>query len=599
MTQKSYSDRATALYTMTLLRLERIIHPTDIPGLTSITAVYFLFLLAVQILFSAFTLNRGFDISDEGYLVILAKYPDTFKAFVSGAQWITSFLWTITGSLYGFRATGLVIILLGATILSLGAIRAATFCHIPVMPGRSSRLAIISCTVGLALHWDSYGSTVFFTPSYNLLATAGSYSAIGLGLLACDTKLKYEAVALHLLAGASLGIVFLGKFPAGIIVSLLTVFLTIVFSGTVTERCRGAGLICVGMVATIVLIIVSHMPLSTALTEFRLGLSFYKVALQEPESVRLMRNGAELLHHWISSAREFLFPLLLFVLYALFQREEFAFAGVVLLVLFLSFGKYAVGGELHLGTEIAAFSVMLAALILLTIRSWTKNLKATILIAGLIALPYCVAIGTSNSFPPQILVSLGSWGTVIALFAYRTDVAGYHRFPVVLMCILFVSVSAVQLITSGLSASYHMSRPLLDETENTRIEALGTIRLDPEIHTFIEDLTVAASTCRISPGSPFIGLYNIPGVALVIQAIPVQTPWLISADQAEAWLRAAPPETLLAAVVGVQLPPDGHMPRIPEALSNFPDNYKLCGQATYPYMQQQIQIWAPKKREVK
>ncbi len=117
--------------------------------------------------------------------------------------------------------------------------------------------------------------------------------------------------------------------------------------------------------------------------------------------------------------------------------------------------------------------------------------------------------------------------------------------------------------------------------------------MDRETHEFVTALNEAAKRCQIIPGRPFLGLYNIPGVALVIEGVPVFTPWLSRPMQAEALREIVPPETLRSAVVGLQLLPDGNMPQISKLLPNFPMDYTLCGTAIYPYQQQVIQLWAP------
>jgi hypothetical protein len=105
---------------------------------------------------------------------------------------------------------------------------------------------------------------------------------------------------------------------------------------------------------------------------------------------------------------------------------------------------------------------------------------------------------------------------------------------------------------------------------------------------------MAAKKCHILPGRPFLGLYNDPGVALVLQATPPLTPWLNNVAQAEMIMAFIDPDTLHSAVIALNLNSDGSRPLLPKQLPSFPNAYKLCGTANYPFENQAIQIWVTK-----
>ncbi len=304
-------------------------------------------------------LPRGFDITDESYFLLLAIYPDVFKAFVSGAQWITSPLWSVTGSLSGFRAIGLGTIIFGGLTLALGAIRAANSCGLPIAAGRGSYVAIISTTLVVALHWNSYGVSVFFTPSYNLIATAAGYSTIGFTLLCIDRKSVGHAAAFHILAGAGLGIVLLCKFPAGVSILVLTLALIWAFSRSLRELAFGISTTFIGAVTVIFVIVSAHMTPVAALEEFKTGLSLYTVALPEAPIARLMRNAGELLTHWSLTATQFAWPIVLFGAYALSGSRIVAFFGFASLIFILVSGEYMLGGYPRLTLQLTSLVAFL------------------------------------------------------------------------------------------------------------------------------------------------------------------------------------------------------------------------------------------------
>jgi hypothetical protein len=86
-------------------------------------------------------------------------------------------------------------------------------------------------------------------------------------------------------------------------------------------------------------------------------------------------------------------------------------------------------------------------------------------------------------------------------------------------------------------------------------------------------------------------LYNIPGVALALQATPVLSPWLNNVAQADFVLDRALPEELRSVVVALNTGSIKDLPPLPLQLKAFPSGYRYCGVATYPFGSQNIQIW--------
>jgi hypothetical protein len=299
-------------------------------------------------------LSRGFDISDEAYFLLLAMYPDVFKAFVSGVQWVTSLLWTVTGDIPAFRASGLAIIIFGAMTLALGVIRAVEKCGSAIACGPGSYIAITSATLVAALHWDSYGESVFFTPSYNLIVTSAAYSAAGFALLGIDRKSVGHSATFHLLAGASIGIALLCKFPAGISLLVVTLVLIGAFSRSLRDAAFKTSTTLIGGGAIIFLIVSAHMTPGVAIEQFKTGLSFYAVALPESTTARLMRNANELLAHFGLTITKFAVPIIFFGAFARWGSRVAAFLGLGSLIVILASGGYMLGGDWRLTRQITA-----------------------------------------------------------------------------------------------------------------------------------------------------------------------------------------------------------------------------------------------------
>ena len=123
------------------------------------------------------------------------------------------------------------------------------------------------------------------------------------------------------------------------------------------------------------------------------------------------------------------------------------------------------------------------------------------------------------------------------------------------------------------------------------IGPLGRVKVDAETVRFMQQVDAAVAKCRIAPGAPFLGLYNVPGLALALNAVPIDTPWLNNVAQADAVLSSN--EAIVGnAVLAIRLNADASLPRLPVALKEFSANFEHCGDAVFPHEQQKIQIWS-------
>ena len=141
-----------------------------------------------------------------------------------------------------------------------------------------------------------------------------------------------------------------------------------------------------------------------------------------------------------------------------------------------------------------------------------------------------------------------------------------------------------------------MHRPLPEQTEAITLPPLGTFRVDRETRDSYIKLTQLADSCGIHQGRRFLGLYNIPGIALILQAVPLGFPLLQDRPSTEPILDHLTPETLRSAVVGIDLDSGSYDPSMPKQLVTFPTGYRLCGTVTLPYQKQKVELWISQDR---
>ena len=180
-------------------------------SLASITGLGILWCALGVIAYCIWTLDRGFDLSDEAYYLLLAMHPGSVHFYISGQQWLTSGLWQITNSLQMFRAVGLVVLLASSALLALGV--SASCLRLGVLKNQlqSKRVIVGGSVVGAML----YASTINLSPCYNLLASAGAYAGTGLVLFGLNCRSIPQKQLFFIMAGCAIGAEALCKASAG------------------------------------------------------------------------------------------------------------------------------------------------------------------------------------------------------------------------------------------------------------------------------------------------------------------------------------------------------------------------------------------------
>jgi len=553
--------------------------------------------------YCVWTLDRGFDITDESYYLLLAMHADSVKVFISAQQWITAGLWSCTGSIAMFRAAGMFLLIAGAAILSMGVFSAGV--RFGLLTNRFVSKAVVSA--GSLVCAMLYASTINLSPSYNLLASAGAYAAAGMTLLAINTSNSIYKYVLFAFAGFALGVEALSKLSAGISTCLLLLFWLAIFERSLVNKLLGTVVMFISVATCAVFYLLINTTISEAAQALEQGMYLFRMVQVESVSVRLVRYSTEFFKYFLTTLKVFVTPMLAIIIYTRTRNVIFVIAGLTLLVIILLFGSldagspvfliknffsdsYLYGGYRRYDIQITAVLAMLIIALFVSVPVWSKNRDALVLFSGLILLPYSVAMGTGNAMFTQIIDSLAPWGVMMAVFVVSRYPDNYSKIPVSLIAIIFMVTIVLQIITSSLRP-YGLPLTLLKHDKTATVGNLGDVKVDAGTFVFLKDMKTAVKECSIKSGSPFYGLYNIPGVALALQVIPVISPWLNNKAQAEFVLNRASQNELESAVVAFQMTNTGELPLLPEQLESFPSGYRYCGMGTYPYSQQKIEIW--------
>ncbi|MES2632804.1 MAG: hypothetical protein V4669_07520 [Pseudomonadota bacterium] len=530
-------------------------------------------------------LGVGLELTDEAYYLLGALHPESIRLFFTAAHWVTGPLWNATGSLYAFRASGLLLVALSGVMLAWGALRLAPHAGIAVPARRLGQAAIMAAGASGAL---LFGSLLGFTPSYNLMATVFVGIGMGIGMLSIASEGRKQ-VLLEAATGIVFGLTVLCKFSAGIGMIGLLVMLQVVFMWRRPARLWGPLIVIVFAALTVLLMAALNTGAQEGWRQFRAGLDVIWVAQGDKGMVpRLVRSAADMGGLFAAAAITFWGPLMCFAVAMFWRPLLLGSIGVAWLAAALWLGDHGSAGMPRYMAQPLPWAAFLCIAVLCIARPWMRNPRAVLLALTLAVMPVAAALGTSNPLQVQILGTMAPWGVLLAL-------AGYHwsrdALPAAIASVLFAALVLAQVIGNG-AAPYRMA-PHSQQTEQVAIGGLGTVQVDARTATMVRELQAAARQCAIAPGAPFLDFYNLPGVGVIVGGVPIEAPWLLHATHAQATLQGADPALLRRAVVAVGLDAAGQRPAPPSQLANFPQGRRLCGQTTSPLEQLPVQLWAP------
>ncbi|WP_372826154.1 hypothetical protein [Polaromonas sp.] len=530
-------------------------------------------------------LGHGLELTDESFYLLSSIHADNIRLFFTPWHWIGNALWQVSGSIVAFRAVGLGLVTASAVLLAWGMLRAAPLAGMNAPVGRAARWATLSSAASGAL---LYGSLLSFTPSYNLLSASGACFAMGLGLLSM-TYSGGRAQALAVLAGAALGITILCKFSAGLGVAGLLLGAQAALARRQRARQFELLLLLASVIATVALTVYLKTGFEEAIRQFRAGIEIVWFAQGDKTTVgRVIRSATDVASMLANAILAFWGPLACFVLGLKWKPKLLGSIGLAWFAVLLVTNDHLTGGMSRYTTQALPLVGCLALALLASTGQWLNNDRSVLLCGILLALPFAVALGTWNPLQIQIMTALAPWGAIVGLLGFSSQQADNRA---AWASVLFGTIVLFQVIGSG-DQPYRM-HPIGEQTHPVSIDALGTVKVDAKTARLVKDIQVAARQCGIAPGAPFLDFYNLPGVALILGAVPVDTPWLLDRDYAAVALRRADVATLQRAVIAVKLDANQVRPESPPQLASFPRGFKLCGRAKGPLDDLPIELWAP------
>jgi hypothetical protein len=530
--------------------------------------------------------DRGLELTDEAYYLLSAIHPDQVQLYISAQHWVLAPLWTLTESLQGFRLTGAALLLGAAVLLALGATRSLALLTGAV----PTAFAFLGVAAAGGVGGLLYVVTIAPSPSYNLLASAGAYGAVGCALLAVDQRRIAANGAFCVFAGAWLALCMMNKPLAGVCVGL-TVLALVLFLQSGPRKWLMAGAGVLGALCTLSIFVLIQPSVLAVYDSIRGGLELFQMVQTEPIAARLARYAVTVLLSTGTSLLVFAPAIILAVALPRYPRQWLAWSMLFTALCSIILGKHYLGGA----TRYESIAEVIYALMIITIglgfRSWNSHPKVRLLFLVLLILPFSCTIGTGNSLFTQVIVALAPWTILATLLCFTASQNGVIRLAQSGTTMLLLIVIPVQVISSFTREPYHLNAPLTAQSERVIVERLGSVKVDPRTRQLLSDIETVRTVCAIEPDAFFLGLFNVPGLALVLDVVPPVTPWLNNSDQAATVLSRWQPDALTQVILALTQEALAGPSGLPQALRPNPDIAKFCGRATFPHESKIVEFW--------
>lgn len=499
-----------------------------------------LVLLVVSFVWAA---DKGLDLSDESYYLLSYRFPHVASAGVTQFQFIVNALtFGHPLGMSGYRILGMGTLLAASVVLMLSFLRFLEG-RLPeyreAMPSRSA-LCAFGATAGLlGLTWLPRAI------SYNTLSTVLGELVVGAILWATASPRgnswhpRPVQLVLSAAAGSALAVLLFDKFPAAIMVGLLTVVFLFVAAGWRQGLVLGVG-VGVGGLAAIFLMSNGVLGGSFSLQALRDGAAIasegshgpkalladyarqaasigLRSALSIPAALLGLTFAAPVIARFAPERLRFALGWALAipgpVVVALVWRSRWEARAIPYDVVFMILGGFAIGMVLvvlasagPVATTPAPSRVLLAGLVLL-----------------LLALPLATSFGTANDIFLQSISGGASFACVIALaWAGRGMLLAPDGRETVLSYVplLFTSAMFALFVTlgGGFLHPYRVTGSVLDQTRSlSEVHGISGLKVDPTTARMLAEIqTKVAAISSYRSGDPLIAGVGLEGVALAL-----------------------------------------------------------------------------------
>ncbi|MCC2547915.1 hypothetical protein LJY25_15805 [Hymenobacter sp. BT175] len=603
---------------------------TRLPFGARITGLAILLLLAAVVGMLLWSLDKGFDITDEAFYLLNYRYPGEYAASLSFHLLIVRVLGFLQLEVVGYRLAALLCSLLAGGLFSLGAGRWLRQTYgetaLAVAGGQWGVTAL--CMLANLTIYSLIPRAISYNTLNNFALLVGT-SAVLAVISSPDRRLSYPQRLLLALAGMLAALDFFVKFSTSILLLASFAF----FLGWFRWQAGGLrGVLAawlwlgLGASAGLALFFGFIQPAGVWISNFRT-----EIAVLTTSSYGIGTLLGTYLGYAIQMAKTMVYPygLLFAVAFLLARRWAQTKAlpiGVLLGIVTVSLAYllfqlwrrrvYEVIELNGIGSTaflLAGLGLQLAALAgFFSVRprqSWPRLqiglVNKLLVLAWLFGLPFFGAVGTINNIFLNVLIDVAPWLVIVVALGLEMP-AGLQRAGVVALCLAWPAFYLTEQIARGvLITPYVQSATAFAQTEPLRVAGMKSeLRVDKPTAVFAHSLQTLLQQNGFRPGGPLIGLYDMPGMVYLMGGVSPGMSWYFSgADARNCHALDLSRQDLRQSFLLVNEPPGADfIACLQKKGMSFPGSYRLVGTVDNPYSrnlygwrghQRQVAVYAP------
>jgi hypothetical protein len=573
----------------------------------SLTVVSGALIYILSVLF--WGINRGFDLADEGFYLLLAKHPHQYPAITYFNVWLAFIPPYTVSRVLDFRYAQIVCQLLGSVWLSCAYLRALT--KLNVLEDKVLLLcAGLFSVIGNLLLFAKFP----FSISYNSLtglflfgATALIIESAPLAKPFCTQSLNFarEKSLMLISAGLLSGLCFSIKFSASLVFVLSALPLIFLFSGRAWRKPAVAFSIGVFLSAILTCTLILNPLEWWKATQFFMEFQAQHHGLHSSLLANYYSNVIEALDYF----KPYLIPHVAttFVVFFLLARKKatlkpkswYLAALLLHVAVWIALGIGLIQTDcLHHNNFSANIFFVVCMVLFCEIAGLHlgQNGKANekfswrvlLLNLAMFLLPVICAAGTRNLLPFQCTIFLAPTFLLLTSLSAILNNQFKTKLPTVMTLVVCSVVAVFQFYDGFVRHPYDLPSRLNTQTKLVDCKNLKGLRMEPTQAKFIEDTESILRANGFKDEDNILAFYQLPGLVYAVGGISPQLPWYSPLLVFREWNRHFVKDVRLSNNKKLFLIADRKLdPNILAGLSEagvkFPADFKLLGSTYNPY----------------
>lgn len=574
---------------------------------TRLAILLLLILAATKLLILAYTVGRGFEMTDEGYYLLWFHSahlyaPDMHLNYYYLVQLFFGWVkWDITAMRIGGIVTEV------GAVLALGwGVRNYLKAKLPQLYS-PALLAMLLLGGFMSIFTAEHPRSLSYDSVTHLLM------AMGTGMLltwqARSTRPKNaQLLVFFMMLGVLLASQFIVKFSSAILLAGLWLLVSVVWPRPIKATVIGIA----GTVAGIAILLVALFGTQISLAQFMeyYRISYERIALlgYSPVDIVLKTYLAKDTFHFMINIG----PALGAIFAALWGLQSLAPAKRITWAMGIGIAVF-VGQAILLPTHyfpqwhyrfVDALLLLMVSGSFILWRYAQAGAQVWLLLLVLFAMPFVCAIGSAINWAMSLFSYLPAWlMLVIVLWAYIKQQIGTKIVSTVVPLAVTVGsyIIFLQVFLYPNYLPHGMAAPMQQQTEQPL--AYDPVKLDGPTATFVKQTEMLLTANGYQPGNYLLALYDLPGLVYLLQGYSPQVPWYFG-ETTRATVKEAVDNTCwhVSEITDTNvfvIKPLALHPEVVQCLSasklRFPDRYLLAGKVYNPYCKCEMEVWAPQK----